>query len=149
VLLGAAIAVCAAALLVAARTASLSRPAHHVGAAAVAQVSFDPVTKVARCADFTGLGDRPHEGHAVLFVQLPDDATMNFETELTFDSAGWLADDVVLGDADDARHFTLYLFAVTAVDDRRGLAPRAATNSLHWRLLDVIVVIRDNRPDTC
>jgi hypothetical protein len=146
-LLSAAIAVCVFALL-ATRTATL-RPTHHVGAVALAQVSFDTITKVPRCTDFTGPGDRPREGHAVLFVQLPDATTMNYDTELTFDSTGWLADDVILGAADDNRHFTLYLFAVTEIDDRRYLPPRAATNALHWRLLDVIVVVRDNQPDTC
>lgn len=146
-MLSAAIAVCVFALL-ATRTATL-RPAHHVGAAALAQVSFDTITKVPRCTDFTGPGDRPREGHAVLFVQPPDATTMNYDTELTFDSAGWQADDVILGNPDDTRHFTLYLFAVPKIDDRHDLPPRAATNSLHWRLLDVIVVIRDNEPDTC
>lgn len=147
-LLGAAIVVGVAALVVAARTTVLT-PARHIGAAVPAQVSFDPVTKVPRCTDFAGPGDRPREGHATLFVQLPEAATMDYATELTFDTAGWLADDVVLGDVADVRHFTLYLFAVTEIDDRRGLALRAAINSLHWRLLDVIVVVRDNTPDTC
>lgn len=115
------------------------------------QVSFDPVSRVPHCADFAGTGPLPPEGHAALFVQPPDASTMYFAAELSFDTAGWVADDVVLGDESDVRHFTLYVYAVPArfLEWLTRLPPHYAINRLPTRLLDSLIAIRTNTPDTC
>jgi hypothetical protein len=115
-----------------------------------AQLTFEPVTKVPRCADYFGTGTAPHEGHAAVFVRLSATG-MYYVGELTFDDGGWVADDVVLGDVTDTRHFTLHLYAVTGdyVERVRNLPAREPVPVLPMRLLDVITVVRENVPDTC
>lgn len=115
------------------------------------QVSFDPVSRVPHCADYFGTGPRPAEGHAALFVQPPDATTMYFAVELTFDAAGWVADDVVLGEETDSRHFTLHIHAVSAhlLAWLERLPPHHLINRLPLRLLDSLIAIRTNGPDTC
>lgn len=146
---------CAAAVGVAvwpsARFVSEPSPARDFTTAPSTQLSFDLVTKVPHCKDYSGTGVLPVEGHAVLFVQPPDASTMYYEAELSFDSAGWVADDVTLGDQDDIRHFTLYIYAVTTeTDDRlKHLPPYHPIEIMPLRLMDAMVVIRDDAPDTC
>lgn len=153
-LLAAAATVAASALLVAALLKT-DRPdgsfGRHAPPAASTQVSFDAVTKVPHCADYYGTGPAPPEGHAALFVQLPDTTTVYYETALTFDAAGWVADDVTLGEVVDTRHFTLYLYAVTTEAEQRlkDLPDHHQLELMPRRLLDALVVIRDNSPDTC
>jgi hypothetical protein len=89
----------------------------------------------------------PAEGHAAVFVRLSA-ASMSFVGEVGFDDGGWVADDVVLGDTTDTRHFTLYLYAVTD-EYLAGLTPEKPVAVLPMRLLDVLTVVRDNGPDTC
>ncbi len=153
-MLGAVAVVCAAALLavvwVPSRAALSARAPRHF-ADVPTQVSFDPVAKVPRCADYSGTGGVPAEGHAVLFVQPPEDSTMYYGAELSFDSAGWIADDVVLGEVDDRRHFTLYIHAVSAEPAARlrSLPPRHPIAKMPTRMLDSLIAIRGDRPDTC
>jgi hypothetical protein len=112
-----------------------------------AQLTFDAVVKVPRCADYYGTGRAPAEGHAAVFVRLSA-TDMYFVGELSFDDSGWVADDVVLGDVADHRHFTLYLYAVSGADIARfERQPRERVRPT--RLLDVITVVRDDGPDTC
>lgn len=148
VLLVAILAVCAATVLVA-RTHSVA--GHPTAVARSTQVSFDPVGSVPHCTDFLGTGPVPAEGHAALFVRLPDAATMYFAAELRFDEHGWVAEDVVLGEVSDVRHFTLYLYAVTAPFLRwlELLPPRYPVRVLPMRLLDSLIAIRADGPDTC
>lgn len=145
-----AVAACATALLLVTAPPG-GRFGRHSPPAAPTQVSFDEVTKVPHCADYYGTGPLPPEGHAALFVQLPDTTSVYYETALTFDAAGWVADDVTLGEVDDARHFTLYLYAVTAEAEQRlkDLPPHHPLELMPRRLLDVLIVIRDDGPDTC
>lgn len=148
VLLVAVLAVCAAVVLVA-RTQSVA--GHPTAVARATQVSFDPVSRVPHCTDFVGTGPVPAEGHAALFVRPPDATTMYFAVELRFDAHGWVAEDVVLGDPADVRHFTLYLYAVTAPFLRwLELLPRHyPIEVLPMRLLDSLIAIRVDGPDTC
>lgn len=153
-MLGAAAVLCAAAIGLAvwpsARSLS-SGPPRDLTPARSTQLSFDLVSKVPHCKDYFGTGVLPAEGHAVLFVQPPEASTMYYETELTFDSAGWVADDVTLGDKDDVRHFTLYIYAITTeADDRlKQLPPHHPIEIMPLRLMDAMVVIRDDTSDTC
>lgn len=148
VLLVAVLAVCAATVLVA-RIHPVA--GHPTAVARATQVSFDPVGPVPHCTDFTGTGPVPAEGHAALFVQLPDAATMYFAAELRFDAHGWVAEDVVLGDVSDVRHFTLFLYAVTGPFLRwlTLLPPHYPVPVQPMRLLDSLIAIRSNGPDTC
>lgn len=148
VLLVAVLAVCAAVVLVA-RTHTVT--GHPAPVARSTQVSFDPVNAVPYCADYFGTGPVPAEGHAALFVQPPDATTMYFATELRFDARGWVAEDVLLGEESDVRHFTLHLHAVSAPFLRwlRLLPPRYLIDRLPMRLLDSLIAIRTNGPDTC
>lgn len=122
----------------------VGHPEYH---AVSAQLTFEPVTKVPRCADYYGTGPMPAEGHAAVFVRLSA-TSMSFVGEVGFDDGGWVADDVVLGDTTDTRHFTLYLYAVTD-EYLAGLTPEKPVAVLPMRLLDVLTVVRDNGPDTC
>ncbi len=115
-----------------------------------AQLTFEPVVKVPRCADYYGSGSAPPEGHAAVFVRLSATA-MYFVGEVTFDGVGWVAEDIVLGEVGDERHFTFYLYAVTGADVERlvSLPPGEPVPVRPLRLLDVITVVRDDVPDTC
>ncbi len=148
VLLVAVLAVCAAVVLAARNHAVTGHPTPVTSST---QVSFDPVTKVPHCADYLGTGPRPPEGHAALFIQPPDATTMYFAAELRFDAAGWVAEDVVVGEVDDVRHFTLHVYAVSALFLRwlEVLPPHHLIDKLPTRHLDSMIVIRDKGPDTC
>ena len=138
-------------LLAAVLVAACSVPGQPTPVARSTQVSFDPVSTVPHCADYVGTGPLPTEGHAALFVQPPDAATMYFAVELTFDETGWVAEDVVLGEPDDTRHFTLHLYAVSEpfLAWLERLPPRYLINRLPMRLLDSLIAIRTTGPDTC
>jgi hypothetical protein len=131
--------------------AACSVPGHPTPVARSTQVSFDPVSTVPHCADYVGTGPRPAEGHAALFVQPPDATTMYFAAELRFDDASWVAEDVVLGEVTDVRHFTLHLYAVSGhfLAWLQRLPPHYLINRLPTRLLDSLVAIRVDGPDTC
>ena len=149
VLLVAVLALCAAVVLVA-RTQSVT--GHPIAVARSTQVSFDPVTRVPRCTDYLGTGPLPAEGHAALFIQPPDSAaSMYFAAELHFDDAGWVAEDVIVGEEEDVRHFTLHVYAVSArfLQWLELLPPRFLINRLPMRHLDSLIAIRTNAPDTC
>lgn len=140
-----------AVLLAAVLLAACSVPGQPIPVARSTQVSFDPVSAVPHCADYFGTGTLPAEGHAALFVQPPDATTMYFAAELRFDDAGWVAEDVLLGEKTDVRHFTLHLYAVSApfLAWLERLPPGYLINRLPMRLLDSLVAIRTNGPDTC
>lgn len=147
-MLVAVLAICAATVL-AAREHPVT--GHPTPVARSTQVSFDPVARVPRCADYVGTGLLPAEGHAALFIQPPDATTMYFAAELRFDDTGWVAEDVVVGEENDVRHFTLHIYAVTAPFLRwlRLLPPHYLINRLPTRYLDSLIAIRTNGPDTC
>jgi hypothetical protein len=153
ILLVAVLACCAAAVLVAGNhpIGDHAVTGHPVPVARSAQVSFDPVSTVPHCADYLGTGPLPPEGHAALFVQPPDADTMYFAAELRFDARGWVAEDVLLGEESDVRHFTLHLYAVSAPFLRwlERLPPHYLIARLPLRLLDSLVAIRVDGPDTC
>jgi hypothetical protein len=138
-------------LLAAVLLAACSVPGQPTPVARSTQVSFEPVSTVPHCADYFGTGPLPAEGHAALFVQPPDADTMYFAAELVFDDTGWVAEDVLLGEAKDTRHFTLHLHAVseTFLAWLERLPPRYLINRLPMRLLDSLIAIRVNGPDTC
>jgi hypothetical protein len=140
-----------AVLLAAVLLAACSVPGQPTPVARSTQVSFDPVSTVPHCADYFGTGPLPAEGHAALFVQPPDAATMYFAAELHFDDAGWVAEDVLLGEKTDVRHFTLHLYAVSALFLAwlERLPPGYLITRLPMRLLDSLIAIRTNGPDTC
>lgn len=131
--------------------AACSVPGHPTPVPRSTQVSFNPVGTVPHCADYLGTGPLPAEGHAALFVQPPDETTMYFAAELHFDEAGWVAEDVVLGEEPDVRHFTLHIYAVSArfLAWLERLPPHYLINRLPMRLLDSLIAIRSNDPDTC
>jgi hypothetical protein len=150
VLLCFALLVCAAVLFRAAASAPTRFVGHPEFHTVSSQLTFEAVTKVPRCADYYGTGTVPAEGHAAVFVRLSS-SSMYFVGELSFDGDGWVADDLVLGDLVDSRHFTLYLYAVTSKDIQRlgQLPPGEPVAVRPMRLLDVITVVRDDGPDTC
>ncbi|MFI7675577.1 hypothetical protein [Actinophytocola sp. NPDC049390] len=148
VLLVAVLAVCAAVVLVVREHAVTGHP---LPVARSTQVSFDPVARVPRCADYVGTGPVPAEGHAALFIQPPDATTMYFAVELRFDDLGWVAEDVIVGEETDGRHFTLHVYAVSAWFLRwlELLPPHHLIDRLPTRHLDSLIAIRTDDADTC